>query len=51
MRDIPRGETRTYGDVARTLRSSPRAVGDACDPLPIVVPCHRIVAANDALGS
>ena len=52
MRDIPPGETRSYGDVARTVRSSPRAVGGACgrNPLPIIVPCHRIVAANGALG-
>ena len=52
MRDIPPGGTRSYGDVARTVRSSPRAVGGACrrNPLPIVVPCHRIVAANGALG-
>ena len=52
MRDIPPGETRTYGSIARTVRSSPRAVGGACrrNPLPIIVPCHRIVAANGALG-
>ena len=52
MRDIPAGETRTYGEIALTVRSSPRALGNACDrnPLPIVVPCHRIVAANGALG-
>ena len=52
MRDIPPGETRSYGEVARTVGSSPRAAGNACrrNPLPIVVPCHRIVAANGALG-
>ncbi len=52
MRDIPAGETRTYGDVAQTVRSSPRAVGGACgrNPLPIVVPCHRMVGADGALG-
>ncbi len=52
MRDIPPGETRSYGDVARTVDSSPRAVGGACgrNPLPIIVPCHRIVAAGGALG-
>ena len=52
MRDIPPGGTRSYGDVARTVRSSPRAVGNACgrNPLPIIVPCHRIVGANGALG-
>ena len=48
IRDIPPGETRTYGEVARTVGSSPRAVGNACgrNPLPIVVPCHRVVGAN-----
>ena len=52
MRDIPTGETRSYGAVARTVGSSPRAVGGACgrNPLPIIVPCHRIVAAGSALG-
>ena len=52
MRDIPMGETRSYGEVARTVGSSPRAVGGACgrNPLPIIVPCHHIVAASGALG-
>lgn len=44
---IPVGETRTYGDIARQLDSSPRAVGQALgdNPLPIVVPCHRVVSS------
>jgi len=52
LRDIPVGETRTYGQIARQLNSSPRAVGNACraNPLPIVTPCHRVVAANGAGG-
>ena len=52
MRRIRAGETRTYGEVARDIRSSPRAVGTACgrNPIPIVIPCHRIVAAGGALG-
>lgn len=47
MLDIPYGETRSYGDVARALESGPRAVGGACgaNPLPVIVPCHRILAA------
>lgn len=51
MLAIPAGCTRTYGDVARELGSSPRAVGGACsrNPLPIIVPCHRIVA-HSGLG-
>ncbi len=49
---IPCGETRTYGDIARTLHNAPRAVGQACgaNPFPLVVPCHRVVAANGGLG-
>jgi methylated-DNA-[protein]-cysteine S-methyltransferase len=52
MQRIAPGETRTYGDLARELRSSARAVGGACgaNPIPIVVPCHRVVAANRSLG-
>lgn len=52
MQRIPAGETRTYGEVARDISSSPRAVGTACgrNPIPIVIPCHRIVAAGGALG-
>jgi methylated-DNA-[protein]-cysteine S-methyltransferase len=48
---IPAGEVRTYGELARQLVSSPRATGQAlgANPLPILVPCHRIVAA-DGLG-
>src|SRR5258705_2720385 len=44
---IPRGETRTYGQVATALGSAARAVGQACgeNRLPIVIPCHRVVAA------
>lgn len=42
---IPLGEVRSYGELARRLRSSPRAVGGACrrNPVPIIVPCHRVV--------
>ncbi|MDE0718540.1 MAG: methylated-DNA--[protein]-cysteine S-methyltransferase, partial [Rhodospirillaceae bacterium] len=45
------GETRTYGEIARWLRSAPRAVGGACgrNPIPIIIPCHRVVA-SDGLG-
>ncbi len=48
---IPRGRTLTYGDLARRIGGEARAVGQACgdNPFPIVVPCHRVVAA-DGLG-
>lgn len=49
---IPRGETRCYGDIAQVLASSPRAVGQACgaNPIPVVVPCHRVLAKHGAGG-
>jgi methylated-DNA-[protein]-cysteine S-methyltransferase len=49
---IPCGQSRTYGDVARAVRSAPRAVGQACgdNPIPLIIPCHRVVAANGSLG-
>ncbi len=49
---IPCGETRTYGDLARLLRSAPRAVGQACGTnyFPLVIPCHRVVAAKGLGG-
>jgi methylated-DNA-[protein]-cysteine S-methyltransferase len=52
MQRIAPGKTRTYGELAAELRSSPRAVGGACgaNPIPVVVPCHRIIAANRAIG-
>ena len=51
MRDIPYGETRTYGDLANQLDAAPRAIGQACgrNPIPILIPCHRVLAA-DGLG-
>ena len=46
MQDIPYGETRSYGDLATTTDSAPRAVGRACgrNPIPVVIPCHRVLA-------
>lgn len=48
---IPPGRTRTYGDIADELASSPRAVGQAVgdNPIPIIIPCHRVLA-SDGLG-
>jgi methylated-DNA-[protein]-cysteine S-methyltransferase len=52
MRRIPAGGTRTYLDLARDLGSAPRAVGQACgdNPIPILIPCHRVVSASGGLG-
>jgi methylated-DNA-[protein]-cysteine S-methyltransferase len=49
---IPGRQTRTYGEVAAALHNAPRAVGQACgaNPFPLVVPCHRVVAAGGGLG-
>ena len=48
---IPRGRTRTYGELAAALGGEARAVGQACgdNRLPIIIPCHRVVAA-DGIG-
>ena len=52
MQRIPAGKTRSYGEVAAELGSSARAVGGACgaNPIPLVVPCHRIIAAGHSIG-
>lgn len=49
---IPYGQIASYGDIARVLNTSPRAVGQACgrNPLPIIIPCHRIVSAQGLGG-
>lgn len=49
---IPFGETRSYGDIAKKLRTAPRAVGGACgsNRIPIIIPCHRVLGAHGALG-
>jgi methylated-DNA-[protein]-cysteine S-methyltransferase len=52
MRAIPFGQVRPYGDVAAELKTAPRAVGGACgaNPIPILIPCHRIVGGNGQMG-
>ncbi|MDH5395830.1 MAG: methylated-DNA--[protein]-cysteine S-methyltransferase [Gammaproteobacteria bacterium] len=52
LQEIPRGETRTYGQIAKKINSSARAVGNACrkNPIAIIIPCHRVVAANGMGG-
>ena len=49
---IPAGQTRTYGKLAAALGSSARAVGGACraNPLPLAVPCHRVVGSRGLGG-
>ena len=45
-------KTINYGDIARRLKSAPRPVGGACgaNPVPLIVPCHRVLAANGLGG-
>ena len=52
MQTIPYGETRCYGDLADAIGSAPRAVGRACgrNPIPIVIPCHRVLAKSGLGG-
>lgn len=52
LQRIPVGEVRTYGQLAEQLHSSARAVGNACrqNPVPLLVPCHRVVSANGIGG-
>jgi methylated-DNA-[protein]-cysteine S-methyltransferase len=52
MRDIPRGETRSYGELAAALKSGAQAVGQACgaNPIPIIIPCHRVVGKSGLGG-
>jgi methylated-DNA-[protein]-cysteine S-methyltransferase len=52
VRDVPYGKTATYGEIAEKVSTSPRVVGQAMarNPTPLVIPCHRIVAANGIGG-
>ncbi|MEJ6397157.1 methylated-DNA--[protein]-cysteine S-methyltransferase [Yoonia sp. 208BN28-4] len=50
--DIPYGETRTYGDLAKLLDRPAQAIGQACgaNPIAILIPCHRVLGANGLGG-
>lgn len=52
LRHIPAGEVRTYGELAARLKSGARAVGQACgrNPVPLIVPCHRVVSSHGLGG-
>lgn len=52
MSRIPYGGLATYGELARAIGSAARAVGTACgrNPIPIIVPCHRVVATGGGIG-
>jgi len=52
MLAIPYGQTRTYGDLARELDTYGQPIGQACgaNPIPVIIPCHRILSANGLGG-
>lgn len=52
LSEIPFGTTLTYGQLADQLGTAPRALGGACgrNPIPVVIPCHRVLAAGGGLG-
>ena len=52
MLEIRYGATRSYGDLARDLGAMPQDIGQACgrNPLPVLIPCHRVLAAEGRLG-
>jgi len=52
LQKIPSGKKLTYGQLADQLASGPRAIGNACrnNPIPIIIPCHRVVAKNGLGG-
>jgi len=52
MQNIPAGQVKTYGEIAKKLKSSARAVGTACgaNPIPILIPCHRVVGQSSLGG-
>ena len=49
---IPAGEVKTYGQLAKQLDTSARAIGNACrqNPVPLIIPCHRVVASSGMGG-
>ncbi len=52
MVDISGGSTKSYGEIAQAIDSSAQAVGNACglNPIPIIIPCHRVLAAKKEMG-
>ena len=52
MRAIPYGQTRTYGDIASALGTYGQPVGQACgaNPIPVIIPCHRVLSATGLGG-
>ena len=51
LHQIPSGKVETYGNIAKNLKTSARAIGNAVakNPISIIVPCHRVIGANGKL--
>lgn len=52
LQNIPYGQTISYGALAKQLETGARPVGTACgaNPIPIIIPCHRVIGANGSMG-
>ena len=52
LRQIPTGQTNTYGELAKELNTSPRALANACrnNPFPLIIPCHRVLSKTGIGG-
>jgi methylated-DNA-[protein]-cysteine S-methyltransferase len=52
MLAIPKGQVKTYGDIAKKLGVPAQPVGQACgaNPIPIIIPCHRVVSSSGGIG-
>ncbi|MBE1292173.1 MAG: methylated-DNA--[protein]-cysteine S-methyltransferase [Rhodobacteraceae bacterium] len=52
MLEIPLGETRTYGELSKDLGVPAQAIGQGCggNPIPVIIPCHRVLGANGLGG-
>ena len=52
LKKIPKGKTKSYGNIAKKLKISPRYVGRVCgeNKLVLIVPCHRVIKSDGSLG-
>ena len=52
LKKIPKGKTKSYGNIAKKLKMSPRYVGRVCgeNKLVLIVPCHRVIKSDGSLG-
>ena len=52
LKKIPYGKTKSYGDIAKKVRTSPRYVGNVCGQNKhlLIIPCHRVIRTDGSLG-